>query len=109
LAEWRLSYWFACRTPRRRSAEGVEEATGAEAEGFTAEAVEGSTGAEAGGFMAVVTTLAGVAAALMAAEAFTAERGEWAEARTAGWADMGVVRRTIPRTAVAGGCPAEIG
>jgi hypothetical protein len=107
---------LVCRTPQRRSAEGVEAATGAAEEGFMAVAgEEGSTGAEEVGFMAVAagTSLAGVEDALMAAGAFTAARREWrrewAEARPAGWADMGAVRRTISGTGMAGRRPPEIG
>jgi len=64
-------------------------------------AEEGSTGAEEEGFtvVAVGTSLA-AEDALMAAGAFAVAGREWrrgwAEARTAGWADMGVVRRRRP-------------
>jgi len=81
----------------------VEAATVAAAEDFMAVvAEEGSTGAEEEGFtvVAVGTSLAGAEDALMAAGAFAVAGREWrrgwAEARTAGWADMGVVRRRRP-------------
>ncbi len=50
--------------------------------------------------VAAGTSLAGVEDALMAAGPFPAAgrewRREWAEARPAGWADMGVVRGRRP-------------
>ncbi|MFZ3213811.1 MAG: hypothetical protein WA188_20075, partial [Terriglobales bacterium] len=73
-------------------------ATGAAAAGFTAEGLEEEEGSTA---EAVDTSQAGVEVALMAA--VTAVRGEWAEARTAGWVDTGVVRPTVSHPGIAGG------